>query len=103
MAAEAVYRIKEAEETAEKRQKDASAEASDIIANAKLHGESKKKSIVKDAEDRKREMIERATAAAVSAAEPVVLKGVEEREKIVNPGADKLEEAIRLIVERIVN
>ena len=102
MAAEAVLRIKEAEDAGSELIRRASEEARDILKKAESDGAAQKKAIIAEAERMKAELIEKAVQKAEADCAEFVEAGRAERDGILRPQAEKLEKAAQIATERIV-
>lgn len=103
MAAEAVLKVKEAEEKGSELIRKSNEEAKEIIKRSGFDGEKKRKAIVNEACKTKEKIIEMAVNKAALECSELIKKGSEEKANILNPEKKKFERAVSLVVERIVN
>ena len=102
MAAEAVYKIKEAEETCRETLKNAAQKAKEIVAQAGKDGEEKRGQILDSARWQRQTLLQQAADKVIATCETIAVHGAEEREKILAPDSAKMESAVKLVMERIV-
>jgi vacuolar-type H+-ATPase subunit H len=103
LAAEAVFKIKEAEDQGKELVRKAGDEARQLVADAKRDGGESKKSILADAAREKKDLMDAAVRRADKRCEAIVSEGAAEREKLLAPPGEKLSSAIKLVMERIVS
>lgn len=102
MAAEAVYKIKEAEEKGTAIIRYANEKANEIIQNAVRDGAQRSEEIIEQAYQVKSEIIKASIKNAYESCMPMTEKSNREIAKIKNPDGKKLEIAINAVIERIV-
>ena len=102
MALEAINDIKKAEEQAEKMIQEATAKSKEIIKNANLSAEEEYNKIIESANIRKNAILNKAEEDGELEAKPILDKGEIDVQQIKNISSDKKNNAINLIVERIV-
>ena len=102
MALEAINYIKKAEEQAEELIQEATIKSKEIVKNAAIQAEEEYNKILKDANLRKDEILKKAEEEGNVKAAPILEKGEKDVEEIKNISDDKKNNAINLIVERIV-
>ena len=102
MALEAINDIKKAEEQAEKLIQDATAKSKEIIKSANMLAEEEYNKILESANLRKSEILNKAEKDGELEAKPILDKGESDVQEIKNISSDKKNNAINLIVERIV-
>ena len=102
MALEAINEIKKAEDKAEELIQEATAKAKEILKVANIQAEDEYNKIVEYANLKKSETIKKAEDDGNSEAAPILSKGENEVIEIKNISEDKKNNAINLIVERIV-
>lgn len=103
MAVEAVLKIKEAEERGKAVIRGAGEEARKIAQSYAANCEEQKNTILVKAKNTREVIIKSAEQKAESECDELQKKGDAEKEKIFNPGAEKVEQAIKFITERIVS
>lgn len=103
MAAEAVHKVKEAEERGRDIRKRAGEEAKRLLAEAREQGAAQKKSTEQEARQLKKEMLQSAVKRADENCRAIEARGTEERAKLLAPEASRMERAIQLVMERIVS
>lgn len=103
LAADAVLKVKEAEDNGSEVIKRANEVSKDILKNAEADAQKKCKAILDEAYRMKAEIIEAASKKAAEECNGLILKGDEEKEKVLHPDKAKFDRASDLIVERIVN
>ena len=103
MAAEAILKIKDAEDQAAELIKKAQEATKNLIADAQLEGEKQYKAIVSGAREQASQLVSEAVFAAEKNAAQELLKGNEEKEKILSPAPAKLAQAVQLVIERVVS
>lgn len=103
MAAEAVLKVKQAEEQASEIVRRASDEAKELIRKAETEGRTRQKEVIAEANRMKAEMIDRAGKAAVSGCSDLLREGEAQKQKILNPEPQRFEQAVQIVIERIVN
>ncbi|MDV4150945.1 ATPase [Clostridium sp. AL.422] len=102
MALEAINDIKRAEDQAEKLIQEATVRAKEIIKNTKIMADEEYTKILESANLRKNEILEKAKKDGNIEAEPILNQGERDVQEIKNISAEKKNNAINLIVERIV-
>ncbi|WP_066895337.1 ATPase [Clostridium nigeriense] len=102
MALEAINDIKKAEDQAEKLVQEATIRSKEIIKNASIQAEEEYNKILECANLRKIEILKKSEEDGNLEAAPILEKGEEEVQEIKNVSDDKQNNAINLIVERIV-
>ena len=102
MALEAINDIKKAEEKAEKLIQEATSEAREILKNANKLAEEEYNKIIESANLRKNEILKNSELDGNSEANPILSKGETEVQEIKSISSEKKDNAINLIVERIV-
>lgn len=103
MAAEAVLKVKQAEEQASELVRKANDEAKELIRKAEADGLSRQKAVIMEANRQKAEMIEQANLRAVQGCADLLREGESQRQQILNPEPQKFEQAVQIVIERIVN
>ncbi|MBE6053716.1 MAG: ATPase [Clostridium sartagoforme] len=102
MALEAINDIKRAEEEAEKIIDEATAKSKEIIKNASILAEEEYNKTLAAANLRKNEILNKAEEEGNLEAKPILDQGERDVEEIKKISTDKKNNAINLIVERIV-
>ena len=102
MALEAISDIKKAEDEAEKLIQDATVKSKEIIKNANVLAEEEYNKVLETANLRRFEILKKAEEDGNSEAKPILDKGEKEVQEIESISTDKKNNAINLIVERIV-
>lgn len=102
MAAEAVLKIKEAEEKGSERVKNASERAKEVIRTAESSAALKKNEIIGEAGKRRTEIIGAALEKAAAECGELSKIGNAEKEKILNPSSDAFGSAVEYAVEKIL-
>ena len=102
MALEAINEIKKAEEKAEELIQEATITSKEIIKNAGIQAEEEYNKILTEANIKKSQIIARAEEEGNLQAAPILENGEKEVSSIKNISEDKKNNAINLIVERIV-
>lgn len=103
MAAEAVYKIKEFEDKGKEIVKNANEEAKRILASSTEDCEQERDAMLQNMQWQRTTMIQAAVDKANKACEEIISQGAAEREALLTPASDKLESAIKLVMERIVS
>lgn len=103
MAGEAVLKIKETEDRGKELIRASTEEARQIADNYAKNSAEQRDAMLVKAENTKAEIIEAAAKKAGAECEELGKHGALEKEAILNPGAEKLEQAIKFITERIVS
>lgn len=103
MAAEAVLKVKKAEEKGSELVRRAGDEAKELIRKAETEGQNRRKAIIAEANRMKAEMIEQANQKAVRDCAELISEGERNRQRILNPDPLKLEQAVQIVIERVVN
>ena len=102
MALEAINEIKEAEKKAEKIISEANQDAKEIISNATKEAEIKYNDIISEAKTKANDLLSAALEEGNSNAEPLLKSVAKEIEAIHNMSQDLKDNAINIVVERIV-
>ena len=102
MALEAINEIKEAEKKADAIISDAKQNAKEIVNNATKEADIKYDEIVSDAKTKANNLLKAALEEGNSNAEPILKMGEKEIEAIRNMSQDLKDNAINIVVERIV-
>ena len=102
MALEAINDIKKAEDKAEILVQEAQAQSKELIKSAKIMAEQEYNNILNSANLRKNEILKKSEEDGNFEAKPILEKGEKEVEDIKNISDEKKNNAINLIVERIV-
>lgn len=100
---DAISVVKEAELSADKLIKDAENEVRESAAKAQADLEALLEEKTKEFKNAGQSLIEDAIKRGEEEAAPILAKGREDSEKITNVGKETLENAVKIIVERIVN
>lgn len=103
MAAEALLKVREAEEQGGELVRRANDEAKEMIRKAEADGLTRQKAIIAEANRMKAEMIEQAGRKAVQGCADLLSEGEAQRQRILNPDPQKFEQAVQIVIERIVN
>lgn len=103
MAAEAVLKIKEAEDRGRELIRKAGEEARQIALSYERNSAEQRNTILVKAKNTKAEIIDAAVKKAGTECEELERRGDEEKKAILDPGAEKLEQTIKFITERIVS
>ena len=102
MALEAINEIKEAEKKAETIISDAKQNAKEIVSNATKEADIKYDEIVSNAKTKANNLLKAALEEGNSNAEPILKMGEKEIEAIRHMSQDLKDNAINIVVERIV-
>ena len=102
MALEALNEIKKAEEEANKIIQVAISSSKELVKNAVIDAENQFQKIIEIAKKEQEKILKQAEEEGAKEAEPILKKGEEEIAKIKNLSDEKKNNAINLIVERIV-
>lgn len=102
LALEAIGEIKKAEAKAEELVSEATAKAKEIIRNANLEADKQYNEILEKAKAKKMKLMQDAQTEGDKEAEPILTKGEKEVQDIRNVSGAKKDNAINLVVERIV-
>ncbi|WP_291649183.1 ATPase [Clostridium sp.] len=102
MALEAINEIKKAEDKAEELIQEATITSKEIVKNASIQAEEEYNKVLNEANLKKTQIIAKAEEEGNSEAAPILEKGGKEVVSIKNISDDKKNNAINLIVERIV-
>lgn len=102
MAAEAIQRIKDAEDKASMKLAEALEEAKKISKAAQKKGSDKRQAILADAKRQREEIMEKARSEAEAESVPLTKESDAEINQIKNPAPKKLDEAVGKVIERIV-
>lgn len=103
MAKEAILKIKKAEDNSAAIIKKASDSSREILREAETSADAQKKSVIDDTKKEVAAMLEIAQAEAESHCQPLIAQGEKEIAAIKNPKKDKVDSAVKLVIERIVN
>ncbi len=103
MAKEAILKIKEAENQSAEILKKASDEARDLLRDAQEKADAKKKANLDGIRKDRAALLEAAEATAKEQCRPIIDAGNAEIQAILHPSNDKVEAAVKLVIERIVN
>ena len=103
MAIEAIKEIKKVEEKADMLVKEAHQKSKEIISKATLQGEEQYNAIVGTAKESAQEIIDTAISSGEDEAKAIKLAGSEKCASILNLSNDKVDAAVKLVIERIVN
>lgn len=103
MAAEAVLKVKQAEEQGNELVRKANEEAKELIRKAEADGLTRQKGIITEASRMKAEMIAAANQKAVQGCAGLLSEGEAQRQRILNPEPQRFEQAVQIVIERIVN
>ena len=102
LAAEAVLRLKEAENDGSELIRQSSDEAREIVRKAEIDCAAKKKAIIAEAEKMKTAIIEATGKKAEAECSELVKAGRSEKERILNPDTAKLEAAVKMVTDKIL-
>lgn len=102
MALEALNEIKKVEEEANKIIQEAVNSSKELVKNAVIDAENEFERIIEIANKEKEKILKQSEEEGAREAEPILKKGEEEIAKIKNLSDEKKNNAINLIVERIV-
>jgi vacuolar-type H+-ATPase subunit H len=102
LAAEALTRIKEAEAEAGEKTRAAAAQAKDMLAGAGERAEARGRAILAEAEDSRQALMAEVRQKADAFCEALVRESETEVADILSPGADRFEQAVARVTERIV-
>ncbi|SHJ85398.1 V/A-type H+-transporting ATPase subunit G/H [Clostridium amylolyticum] len=102
MALEAINEIRKAEEEADLLIKNAQEESREIIKQGNLKAEMSYDEIIKSAKSQSDNYFKKAETEGNLASEPILKLGREETEELLNVSQEKLQQAVKLVVERIV-
>lgn len=103
MAAEAVLKVKEAEDQAKEIIRAANENARSMLSSAEKDAAKQNKAILDEAARGRLELIAASTEKAERDCESLVADGIREREALLSPDQSKFKSAVQLIVERIVS
>lgn len=103
MAAEAVYKIKAAEEQARDIVKKANAEAKQILSNAREKSALCRKAVLDEAMNEREKILRSAAERAEERCVDIIQKGNAQRAALLAPDEAKMDRAIKLVMERIVS
>lgn len=103
MAKETVIKIKEAEDAAAEVVRAANEKARLLTEEKLKEALKEKEGIVKSAEKTKDTLAENARTEAEAKYAPIIAEGREEIKRIQNPEPAKFEQAVKTVMERIVN
>ncbi|MCX7694461.1 MAG: hypothetical protein N2Z71_01930 [Caloramator sp.] len=103
MALDVVKKISEIEKQGEELIKEAQRRANDILKNAKDEAENIKREAQENAEAFYRETIAKFEHEAKNQIEPMIADAERKKQEITNIPKDKMERAINMVIERIVN
>lgn len=102
LALEAIKEIKKAESEADEMIKSANVEAKDILQKATIEATDNYNKVLAEAKDKCNSIINDAVEAGNKEAEPILLKGKQEAQDIYNIEEDRKNNAVKLVIERIV-
>jgi V/A-type H+-transporting ATPase subunit G/H len=102
LAAEAVQKVKEAEERGKDIIREATDQARRAVAEADRSAADRRKSILAEAAKNRQDSIDAATLQAEKDCEALLEEGARDRELLLSPDPGKFDGAVKLIVERIV-
>ncbi len=103
MAADAVVKIKEAEEKGAEIIRLANEQAKEIIQNASKDGLQKRLEIITQANMERIKIIEAAIKSANESCKPLIDEGNKAKGRIKHPDPNALKKATDIVIERIVN
>ncbi|MGL4740133.1 MAG: ATPase [Sarcina sp.] len=103
MAVEIISEIKNTEQLAREIIINANKEAKEIISKATLDAEQTRKSILDNAKSEGQEIIDAAVTSANIEAEKLFEKGEKDCKSITSLEQEKIDQAVKLVIERIVN
>lgn len=103
MAAEAIGRIKQAEDKGGETIRNAQEAAKEILKSAQKVGGEKKQKILQEAREQYDKLIQKAQEEAETECAPLWSDGKKEMDKILNPEIQLLNRAVGKVVERIVS
>lgn len=103
MAVEAIKEIKKVEKQAEAMVKEAHQQSKEIISKATLQGEVQYKTIVEEAKVKAQEIINLSITSGNEEAEALLVAGESKCAGIRNLSEDRINSAVKLVIERIVN
>lgn len=103
MALEIIIEVKKAEDEANSIISNAQAESKEIIAKACLEADGEYRRIVDGAKVKAQRIMDEAITLGNKEAEPILYKGDEEVYKFSNLPEENINNAIKLVIERIVN
>ena len=103
MAKDAIEMVKSAEEKAAALLQEASQRSSNSIHEAEVFAEQEFKSIILEAKAQAEKIKKTAVQEGESIAKPIIEKGIGEAKELSKLSNEKIESAINIIIERIVN
>lgn len=103
MAKEAIISVKEAEEQAREMIEKAVQASKASKAEAIQGGEEEYSRIINEAEESARTIKEKALKEGEAASKPILENGISEASKIIDISDEKIDRAVNIIIERIVN
>ena len=103
MAIEAIKKVTQIEQDAQKRRDAAAAEGKLLVADAQKAGRKLLEEKRQQAEAQARQMMQQAEAEAAQAAEVILADADKECQALKEAARDRLEQAVELIVEKVVN
>lgn len=103
MALEAINKVKAAEDQATKIITDATVQSKNILKNAEEQSKIQYDSIINDAHKKGEEIKAKFLKDSEEKSEPILEKGKEAIESILNIDNSKFQGAVKLVIERIVN
>lgn len=103
MAVEVIKDIKSAEEKADAIIKESQLESKDIIKNANIKAQNDYDSIINETKDKVKTIMEEAISLGEEEATPILELGKKKKEDILNVSQDRFQEAVKLVIERIVS
>lgn len=103
MAADAVNKIRETEEQGRLAVRRAADEAKQIVAAAGKEADERRQAILRDAASQRDSMIQEARNKAQQTCKTIEDEGNADRQKLLSPDPDKLDSAVKFVMERIVS
>ena len=103
MAKEAIVSVKEAEEQVREMIEEAVQASKRSKAEAIQGGEEEYRKIVNEAEESARIIKEKALKEGEAASKPILENGISEASQIIDISDEKIDKAVNIIIERIVN
>jgi V/A-type H+/Na+-transporting ATPase subunit G/H len=102
LAIDAINEIKKAEAKAEELISKAQVDIKEILKNANKEAEEKYADIIGNAKVKAKSIMDEYIALGNETAEPILATGKKESMEILNISADRLQNAVKLVIERIV-
>lgn len=102
MAAQAVLRIKDAEDAGKELVRRANEQARQIMSDAAKESDRRCKEILDEAQKKRLQMMKNAEETAENDCGELIARGENERDSILSPPRERLDKAVELITERIV-